>query len=97
MTNQRWKVVRGTVKYKGTLYVMGDFLPENFSDRDRARHIYSRRMELCDYTEPSAIVVPKETSIPPKIEAKQAPTEDLPKEPPASPKKPTGTKKNKSN
>lgn len=98
----RWQVVRGYVKHKGTLYFTGDFLPETFTDRDRARHIYSRRMELAEYTpeptpepvEEKTKTVSAPTSTPPKAE-KEAPKAITSEGPPASPQEPTGTKKKK--
>lgn len=39
-----FKVEKGFVKYKGKVYYQGDFLPTNFTERDRARQVYSRRL-----------------------------------------------------
>ena len=40
----RYKVLRHSVKYKGVVYNIGDLLPKTFTDRDRARHVFSRRL-----------------------------------------------------
>lgn len=40
----RWKVVRKWVIFKGNLYKEGDLMPVEFTDRDRGRNIYSRRL-----------------------------------------------------
>lgn len=92
---QRWQVVRGSVKHKGTLYFTGDFLPEEFTDRDRARHIYSRRMELVDYVDPATIpeVIDKPTTPPLKKAEEVTPKDSTPEVPPAPPTNTTGTRK----
>ena len=40
----RFKVERGLVKYKGKVYYQGDLLPVNFTEREKARQVYSRRL-----------------------------------------------------
>ena len=42
--SERFQVVRGSIVYKREKYDEGDFLPEEFTARDRARHVYSRRI-----------------------------------------------------
>lgn len=58
---ERYQVVRGQIKWKGTLYFTGDLLPENFTDKDRARHMYSRRIELVEIKEQPKEVPPVKT------------------------------------
>ncbi len=90
---ERWKVVRGSVKHKGTLYFVGDLLPEDFTDRDRARHIYSRRMEKVEVEEAPIVDVTSTTPPVIDVQAKVEPPKVIkPKGAQASPTTPTGTK-----
>ena len=41
---EKFKVDRGYIIYKRKRYDAGDLLPETFTERDRARNIYSRRL-----------------------------------------------------
>jgi len=41
---QRYYVCRHYIKWKGKLYKKGELLPENFTDHDRVRSIYSSRI-----------------------------------------------------
>jgi hypothetical protein len=55
----RYQVVRGKVFHRKKVYDVGEFLPTDFTDRDRARNVYSRRIikvELNDSKEPEKIV-----------------------------------------
>lgn len=40
----RYYVCRHYIKWKGKLYKKGELLPENFTDHDRVRSIYSSRI-----------------------------------------------------
>lgn len=40
----RWQVMKGTIKWKGTCYEAGQLMPASFTDRDRERQVYSRRL-----------------------------------------------------
>lgn len=40
----RYFVCRHYIKWKGKLYKKGELLPENFTDHDRVRSIYSSRI-----------------------------------------------------
>lgn len=41
----RWKVVRKEVYFRKKIYQTGELMPENFTDRDRNRNTYARRLE----------------------------------------------------
>lgn len=41
----RFQVVRGFVYFRKRAYYAGELMPEGFTDRDRARNVYSRRLE----------------------------------------------------
>jgi len=45
---QRYQVARKYVRHKGKIYSEGDLLPENFTERDRMRNLYSRRLTLIE-------------------------------------------------
>lgn len=42
----RYYVCRHYIKWKGVLYKKGEFLPEDFSERERVRHIHSSRIAM---------------------------------------------------
>ena len=41
---KRYFVCRHYIKWKGQLYKKGELLPENFTEHDRVRNIYSSRI-----------------------------------------------------
>lgn len=45
---ERYRVARGVVKYKGSVFLAGDIMPAEFTERDRTSSIYPRRYERVD-------------------------------------------------
>ena len=60
----RWQVLKNSIKWKGTCYEAGQLMPASFTDRDRERQVYSRRLikvEIPDEPlklEPDAVITP---------------------------------------
>lgn len=73
---KRWQVQRGPVRHKGRTYLPGDYMPENFTERDRARNMYSRRLVLVEVPdEPSALPTSEaKTPEAPKVNQEATPT-----------------------
>lgn len=66
----RFKVARKWVKWKGRVYYEGELMPPNFTEKDKYRNIYSRRLikvEIPD--EPTPLSTNNETQ--PKQQIKQ--------------------------
>ena len=89
----RYRVTRQWVKHKGKMYLVGELLPVEFSEREKFRNIYSSRIASVD--------VPDEELAVEGIEIPGIPVQDAPpivpeKElkaeiTPAVPSEPTGT------
>lgn len=94
---ERFKVVGLWVVHKRQRYVEGDLLPEEFTERDRVRNIYSRRIQkveiedvVNDQTQSDTITTQVTTPTPPIVNIPpQVPTTVAEVKP--SVVKPTGT------
>ncbi len=88
----RYKVIRGLVKWRGTVYYIGDFMPDHFTAYDRARTTYTRRLTPVEILDEPLVVSEVETVLKPQAKQAIVPNTVLK---PATPKplfKPTGTK-----
>ncbi|HEY8401361.1 MAG TPA: hypothetical protein VIK89_08875 [Cytophagaceae bacterium] len=68
----RFKVARKWVKWKGKVYYEGELLPPNFTEKDKYRNIYSRRLikvEIPD--EPTPLSTNNETQLKQQIEQQE--------------------------
>lgn len=68
----RFKVARKWVKWKGKVYYEGELLPPNFTEKDKYRNIYSRRLikvEIPD--EPTPLYINNETRPKQQIEQQE--------------------------
>lgn len=63
---KRWQVTRGGIFHKHTYYPVGEYMPEDFTEKDRARNVYGRRLiqvEVPD--EPLAVSEGTDVIVPP--------------------------------
>lgn len=77
---KRFVVIAKQVKYKGKMYNVGDFLPPNFSEKERFRLLYPSRVGTVEVPEE-----PKTATVSKKAESKAETSKP-------SVKPPTGTK-----
>jgi hypothetical protein len=58
---ERYQVERGSVLHRKVVYKQGDLMPADFTERDKARNVFSRRLIKVDVPdEPSQIPTDKE-------------------------------------
>jgi hypothetical protein len=67
----RYKVARGWVKFKKQVYREGQLLPLEFTERDKHRSVYSRRIEQVEISDEPAAEVKEEISDEPAAEVKE--------------------------
>lgn len=53
---KRWQVIFGPIRHKGRTYLPGELMPEDFTEKDRYRNGFSRRLVQVDIPdEPLAV------------------------------------------
>lgn len=90
---KRYFVCRHYIKWKGQLYKKGELLPENFTDHDRVRNIYSSRIAIKEVPDEQPRTSPSNKA--PSTKDVEATTSSEKGATSAKPKfvfKPTGTK-----
>lgn len=75
----RWQVSRGLVYYRKKAYYVGDFMPVEFTARDQARNVYSRRLVEVEIPDESVIEKIPEIEVP-EVEIPEVPKIEIPEE-----------------
>ena len=81
----RFKVARLWVVHKRQRFNEGDLLPEEFTERDRVRNIYARRIEQVEVPDEELNPTPDQDQIPPEDINPTPPVVNTPPQVPTTP------------